>query len=371
MTSWLHSAQDRIRRGEACVLVTVASTRGSTPREIGAKMLVTEQSSAGSIGGGQLEYRCIELARQQLREGPDSRSKLRSRTFPLGADCGQCCGGVAEILFEPVGDAQAWIGQLATLLRAERATVMATLTHPSASFTKLLITEDDCAGEGRADELSAKIARIGKRLLERNGTAEKRIVNIAGNLKVPVLFEPVRPCDFHIMVFGAGHVGTATVRVLGELPCRVRWIDSRAELLRDAVPDNVETVVSRQPDAEVDTAPPGSYFLVMTHSHPLDREICHRVLERGDFAYCGLIGSQSKKRRFAKCFRALGFPEDAFQAITCPIGVPGISGKKPGEIAVAVAAELLQVHEQAMLESATVKPARGNSLLVSGATGGR
>ena len=86
---------------------------------------------------------------------------------------------------------------------------------------------------------------------------------------------------------------------------------------------------------------PGSHVLVMTHSHAIDFDICVRALGRPDLAYVGLIGSASKRRRFLKRFRDQGLDDDAIGRLTCPIGVDGVSGKKPAEIAVAVSAELL------------------------------
>jgi xanthine dehydrogenase accessory factor len=94
--------------------------------------------------------------------------------------------------------------------------------------------------------------------------------------------------------------------------------------------------------------PPSSYYLVMTHSHPLDFDICDRILRRGDAAYCGLIGSLTKRRRFEKRFRQQGLPQGAVEQLVCPIGVTGISGKKPTEIAIAVAAEILRLHEKSL-----------------------
>ena len=85
----------------------------------------------------------------------------------------------------------------------------------------------------------------------------------------------------------------------------------------------------------------------MTHSHAMDFEICDRILRRGDARYCGLIGSRSKRRRFEKRFRQQGMTEAQIAELVCPIGVDGISGKKPAEIAVAAAAEVLTVHERA------------------------
>ena len=90
-----------------------------------------------------------------------------------------------------------------------------------------------------------------------------------------------------------------------------------------------------------------SFYLVMTHSHAMDFDICDRILRRGDARYCGLIGSLSKRRRFEKLYRQQGMQQAIIDKLVCPIGVQGISSKKPAEIAVAAAAEILKVHERA------------------------
>ena len=98
MTEWLPALATRLARGEACVLVTVAHTVGSTPREAGATMLVGAQASLGSIGGGQLEYEATAHARRLL--AGDGGELLRR--FALGPSLGQCCGGVVHLGFEVV-----------------------------------------------------------------------------------------------------------------------------------------------------------------------------------------------------------------------------------------------------------------------------
>jgi xanthine dehydrogenase accessory factor len=113
-------------------------------------------------------------------------------------------------------------------------------------------------------------------------------------------------------------------------------------------PANVTVALTDVPEAEVDAAPSGSYFLVMTHSHPLDQVLAERILRRTDFAYFGLIGSLSKRRQFEKRMELRGVSRARFKDMTCPIGVPGIEGKQPAAIAIAVAAELLQVRERRM-----------------------
>ncbi|MDH3468973.1 MAG: xanthine dehydrogenase accessory protein XdhC, partial [Gammaproteobacteria bacterium] len=145
------------------------------------------------------------------------------------------------------------------------------------------------------------------------------------------------------VLFGAGHVGTALLPILAGVGCTVTWVDSRADQFPPTVPDGIRIVRRDDPQFEVDCAPRGSYYLVMTHSHPLDYAICERVLRRRDVWYCGLIGSRSKRLKFEKRLRAQGFGPAELSRLTCPIGIKSITGKRPGEIAVAVAAELLQI----------------------------
>ena len=86
-------------------------------------------------------------------------------------------------------------------------------------------------------------------------------------------------------------------------------------------------------------------------------EICDRVLRREDARYCGLIGSLSKRRRFEKRYRQQGMAQAVLEALVCPIGVDGITGKKPAEIAVAVAAEVLRVRDLAAASDSKDYPA--------------
>ena len=139
----------------------------------------------------------------------------------------------------------------------------------------------------------------------------------------------------------------STVDVLSRLDCSIRWIDNRNSIFPGDLPGNVTAIEADEPAREVAAMPAGAFFLVMTHSHPLDQEICAQVLQRSDFAYCGLIGSHSKRRRFERQLQKLGLSESSLQRLTCPIGVPGIQGKQPVEIALAVAAQLLQAKDAA------------------------
>ena len=150
------------------------------------------------------------------------------------------------------------------------------------------------------------------------------------------------PPLFHLQLYGAGHVGRAIARLLDGLPCAVQWIDERdSEFPAAPSAPHVQRLCVEPVQAEVRQAPPGAFYLVLTHSHGLDQTITEAILQRGDFAYLGLIGSASKRARFLRRFERLGIAAQTLARMTCPIGVPGIGGKQPEVIAIAVVAQLL------------------------------
>ncbi|VXC36233.1 Xanthine and Co dehydrogenase maturation factor [Burkholderia sp. 8Y] len=162
----------------------------------------------------------------------------------------------------------------------------------------------------------------------------------------------------HIVVFGGGHVGHALVKVLGTLPCVVQWVDARDELFPDEVPANVQIEATDLPDAIVDEAPAGAYFIVMTHDHSLDFALTQRIMRRDDFAYFGLIGSKTKRVKFERRLVERGLAAERLVEMTCPIGVEGIVDKAPASIALAVAAQVLRVREGRGRLSASVPAAK-------------
>jgi xanthine dehydrogenase accessory factor len=167
-----------------------------------------------------------------------------------------------------------------------------------------------------------------------------------------------RPAPMHIVLFGAGHVGHALVTLLGTLPCVVQWVDERDELFPDEVPANVQVEATDSPDAIVDNAPAGAYFLVMTHNHALDFSLAVRIMRRRDFTYFGMIGSKTKRVKFERRLIERGVDPQRMPEMTCPIGVAGIVDKAPPSIALAVCAELLQVRARASSGSCeTARPA--------------
>lgn len=329
------------------MLITVASAKGSVPREPGTRMVVTSAQRHGTIGGGHLELQAIAIARDLIAEG----SVGALRRFPLGASLGQCCGGLVNLMFEAVAPSAceaAWLDDVqAHRLRGEPCVVVSGAGRTAASGS-LVVAPGSCRGTLGESKTDASAHELATDMLA--SIAGTRLISLEPGGPL-FLFDPVRAPDFNIILFGAGHVGQALIRILGRLPCRVTWIDERADEFPTEVPDNVRIEFSDEPLAEVDAAPPASFFLVMTHSHPLDQVLAEAILRRADFRYFGLIGSTSKRLQFERRLGARGVPAQALARMTCPIGIPGIDGKEPAAIAVSVAAQLLRIRaQQACLE---------------------
>jgi xanthine dehydrogenase accessory factor len=104
MTCWIDTVARLRQKQTSAVLVSVDSIVGSTPREPGARMIVTAADLYGTIGGGNLEYQACRIARDQLESGEDNGL----RRFPLGAGLGQCCGGLVNLMFERLGVDSDW-----------------------------------------------------------------------------------------------------------------------------------------------------------------------------------------------------------------------------------------------------------------------
>jgi len=305
--SWLAAAQEAIAAGQPAVLVTVAEAKGSTPREAGAKMLVKSAGIVGSIGGGQLELLAIDAARRMMADETDRPELMR---YSLGPDLGQCCGGAVRLLLEPLSKVdRRWLTQWQTQSADPAARLLTTASSGAKSWA-----------EADEDKDGAWIVETGKGFQ---------------------VIEAVRRRSRPLWLFGAGHVGRALAKVLAELPFEVTWLDSRFDGFPEDMPGGVRNVVAPRLADKVDDAPPAALFLVLTHSHQLDLEICDRVLGRGDFGFLGLIGSATKKARFLNALKGKGHTAAALERLVCPIGLAQVPGKQPMAIAISTAAQLL------------------------------
>jgi len=344
MAEWLVALRERVVRDGRAVLVTVAHTTGSTPREAGTTMVISASAAVGTIGGGHLEFEALRIARDALGSAAPLGAWIVR--FPLAASLGQCCGGVATLAFNVVRRGEdGWLD--AALACRRTHTPFALVSRIGSHAAALLVSADNVAGSlGTPMADSAAIALARQRVAD--GTVGAMLVPAAAAAGATLLLHVVRPRGFCILVFGNGHVGRALAQILGTLDASVRWIDAREHDFPAQVAANITTVITDDPVAELDAAPRGAWVLILTHSHALDFELTHAALRRDDWSYLGLIGSRSKRNQFEKRLATRGVSPESLARIVCPIGAQpaiAIRSKEPGAIAVAVAAELLALRE--------------------------
>jgi xanthine dehydrogenase accessory factor len=351
MTRWVTDLARELAQGRRAVLVTVAHAAGSTPREAGATMVVTQNDLHGTIGGGHLEFEALKVARDALANVATHPSTWVVR-FPLAARLGQCCGGVATLAFATVAAGQhAWLDTAVDCVRTSTPFALVTLVGGAhGAPAKLLVTLDDACGSLGDGALESAAIATARARLATGQTGAGIIVSPAADATT-LLVDVMRPDAFPVLIFGNGHVGRALVMVLGALPAQVRWIDGREADFPATIPANTEIVATDEPDEELARAPPGAFIVVLTHSHALDFALVEAALARDDWRYLGLIGSRAKRAQLERRLAARGMPASELARVVCPIGMHSgfaIRGKEPGAIAIAVAAEMIAAREVAL-----------------------
>ena len=282
--------------------VVISAIKGSSPREVGAAMLVWKDGQSGTIGGGTLEYQAADAARTQ-------NAPACLTHYALGPDMGQCCGGAVSLLSE-IYDIQS--------LKTLNDTVIAR----SATGGEMPISIKRCLATARSQGIAIEPQMIDGWMVE-----------------------PVHKPTRNFWIWGAGHVGRAMVDVLSPLPdLSITWVDTGPRRFPDWVPVGVTVVPVARPANLVRNAPRDAEHLVLTYSHNLDLELCNRLLLH-DFRFAGLIGSVTKWARFRSRLATLGHPAERISRITCPIGDTAL-GKHPQMIAVGVAAQVLRPAQQ-------------------------
>ncbi|RVC69394.1 xanthine dehydrogenase accessory protein XdhC [Mesorhizobium sp. M00.F.Ca.ET.038.03.1.1] len=297
-------------------LVEVAATKGSTPREAGAFMLVSTSAIFGTIGGGQLEYMAIDKAWQILRSSPSPSWG--------GSDDEVGRGGGRGVSVPPPRIANAASRRLLSdpphegegkEARIEVDEVCATLDVPLGPEI------GQCCG-GRVEVLIRLV----------DGSLEQQLI---ANAQSEEAHLP------HVYIFGGGHVGQALAASLALLPIHVVVVETRSEAL-EGMPETVETRLTPMPETVVREAPAGSAFAILTHDHALDFLIVAEALKRDDTAYVGMIGSKTKKATFRSWFlKSADGSEAEFDRLVSPIGGNAVKDKRPPVIAALAAAEIM------------------------------
>jgi xanthine dehydrogenase accessory factor len=317
MAEWTEAARVALAQGPVA-LVTILATEGSAPRGAGARMVVTAEALHGTIGGGALEWRVTEQARAILALPPRS---WRVQDYPLGPLLGQCCGGRVRVLVERLDPDFRWIDSFDS-----GDEIIARLETDAITRTCL-------PGEGRGPVSGRSQLSPG---LHRGSIGVRGPLPEAGTQ----FLEPIETPGTPLILFGAGHVGRAIADRIPGLPLHLAWFDSREEAA------DYPGVMQAEEEAMVDcarAAPTDAAILIVTHDHALDYRLTAAALS-GNARYVGLIGSTTKRARFLS--RLSNEAIDASR-LTCPIGLPGVTGKEPAVIAIAALAQILSLARHA------------------------
>ncbi len=263
-----------------------------------------------------------------------------------------------------------WLATIARLHEAKTPFVLVTVARvrghaPRGAGSKLVVSADETWGSIGGGNLEAHATARARTLLKEHVTVPELLTQTLGlgggehgvqccGGEVTLLLEPMYPERPTVAIFGAGHVGWALVQVLGTLPLSLHLIDSRPEQLERPLPPPLTATFSRHhapvPETVLESLPTAAYLLILTHDHAEDLAVLERALRadpfgRDPFGFIGLIGSASKWTHFRRELLAHGLSEADLARVTTPIGLPGVPGKSPQAVAIAVAAQLLGVLE--------------------------
>lgn len=274
------------------------------------------------------------------------------------------------------GSQVSWIQQLALLEQQGEECILVTVLEDKGSVprdagTKMIVTRSDLLGTiggGHLEHLATKMAReMLMSLGKGQGDTHIERFNLGARLgqccggMATLSFEPIGFNQHHLVLFGAGHVAKALVNIVQTLPFKITWIDEREAEFPQHLAPNVHKLVSDDPVGEIKHMPVNSYYLVMTHNHQLDFDLAREILTQDGFRYFGMIGSQTKRKKFDLRLAHRGFELDTIEKMHCPIGISMVKGKHPAEIAVSVAGELIAHYQGQELESK--RPLKHNNLV--------
>ena len=307
----------KLQSGQAVQLLTVIESKGSSPGRQGFKLaLAADGAWTGTIGGGIMEHTMLEKAAELLREEAEDPVLVYQNHHPDATEHGSGlnCMGNQRIAFVPLGGAEASIFDKIIAALDEGRPGMLQLSPEGINF------QEDTSFAG---ELTFRRASDADWLYEE-----------------PVADPPT------LYIFGGGHVSLALSRQFSFLGFRIALFDDRPELalFRDNPYTWRKEVVDYQDIGHLIPEGPQVYVVIMTAGHASDGCVLEQLLGK-KVRYLGMLGSKGKAHTLFQQFREKSIPEDVLARVYTPIGLP-IRSRTPEEIAVSIAAEIIQVKNE-------------------------
>jgi xanthine dehydrogenase accessory factor len=328
-----------LKEGRRVALCRIVKQVGSAPRHIGTKCLVLEDGTVvGTIGGGMLEWRVREEAKESIASGIPRLVHFELKGEDI-AKTDMLCGGIADVYVEPIapeGDTISFFERVAEMIREDRRGVL---------LTRLW---EDPPIEGKArillaiEQIPSGLPRELEPLARELHPNEPKLIELE---KGKIFWEPLMPPEV-LYLFGAGHVSTFVASLASMVGFHVVVIDDREEFAnRGRFPSAKEILVLPIEEAISRLDPgPHSYVAIITRGHIHDAAALRGVI-RKEFAYIGMIGSKRKRAVVYNGLMKEGISKDLLERVRCPIGLD-IGAETPEEIAVSIVAELIKVRNE-------------------------
>jgi len=329
-------------RGDSVVLATVVKTGGSTPRPIGAKMIVNSRGEfAGSVSGGCVEGAVIEQAVQVIKTGVPKLVKY-GIADETAWDVGLSCGGMIEVWLEVSGsqfkvEAGDWLNEIARAIQADALCALATIVRGANVGAKMMVYDDArVVGDLGDAPLNAQVARDAQNALQRESPENRAY----GDTEIFIdVFAP-KP---KLVIIGGVHTAIPLTQLAQALGFHVTIVDGRARFAtRERFPTADEIIVAWPDEAmaqlKIDSS---TYVAILTHDPKFDIPAL-KALSTLNPRYIGAMGSRETRAQHLAELRAMGVSEEFLARVHGPIGLD-IGARTPEEVALSILAEMVAV----------------------------
>ncbi len=328
-----------ISRGEKLALAKVVATRGSTPREVGAQMLIRRSGEMiGTIGGGCGEAEVRRQAIEALEEGQPRLMEV-DLTEEVTWETEKACGGMMEVFIDLWGEAERELAKRLAASQGKEVALVTTLKGDlSQSGRKLLVAP----GEEPMGSLgSLSLDEWAKKAVEK-GLAEgdSRVFNYKDSVE---LFLEVQKPSPTLLIAGAGHIALSLAQMSAMLDFRVVVIDDRPTLTNPERFPRADQVIAGSFEKTLRDFPidKETYIVIITRGHKHDTECLRQVLD-SSAAYIGMIGSRRRVKGVFKLLKDEGYSEESITRVHAPVGLD-IGAQTPAEIALAIIGEIIRM----------------------------
>ncbi len=347
---------------KAVAVATIIESRGATPREVGAKMVILDEGQMlGTVGGGCGEAQVLWDAVRVLRQGPPMISRV-DLTGEINDLSPTNCGGIMDVFidrFRPAEErgvsltARETVDQIVEALDRGIPVVLATVVGGYArrlplGSKALILADGTVHGFPEMDPLRPILVAKAQEALARGESWRVGLelpdappgAATAGEPALDVYLEVVAP-PAKLIIVGAGHIAVPLAKIGKLLDFEVTVLDDRAAFAnRQRFPEADHVIAANIEKTLMDyPVTPNCSFVLVTRGHQLDEEACRCILGKGA-AYIGMIGSRRRTREVKRHLIEMGFGRELTEQIYAPIGLD-LGAETPAEIAVSIAAELV------------------------------